>query len=406
MNELPDLFLRGALALGLGLIIGFQRERKLSATAGIRTFPLFSLIGFFIALLQPAGEAWLIAGGFIGLSLILARTTSQEEGVTTEMAALLVYLVGAYVAEGPRIDLAIVTIGVCALLLHLKQSMHAWVEKLDTGEVMAIMQFVLIALVILPLLPDKTYDTYGVLNPRQIWLMVVLITGISLLSFSALKIVGAKAGVLLSGVLGGLVSSTATTVTMSRLSARITNPGFLVTSIMIASTAAFIRILTEVSIVAPSALHVMIFPLGSLFAFMILQSVYLYFSSPEHAKVDDPKGSPGQLKAAIVFGLMYAVILYVSAWARNEFGSEGLYIVAVISGLIDVDAITISTSKLMQSGQIDPSSGWKAILIAFLSNLVFKAGLVMSFAAPKLKLKICLHFGLAMLFGCFILYFW
>lgn len=408
MFDLTDLFLRGALALGLGLIIGFQRERKETSTAGIRTFPILCLVGFFCGLIQSDNSAWLIAAGFIGIALLLGRTATPASGLTTEVAALLMYLIGAYLARGTEVQFAIVTVGVCALLLHLKESMHTWVEHLNIKEVRAIMQFVLIALVVLPLLPDKTYDNYKVINPQHIWLMVVLITGISLASFSVQKVVGPRNGSLLAGILGGLISSTATTVTLARLSNRVQNSEILIPSIIIASTAASIRILIEVFIVAPSAFAAILVPLSMLFIFMIIQSVVCWFvsrKSESHPQMSESY-NPSQLKAALVFGFLYAVILFISAWARTNYGDQGLYLVSLFSGLIDVDAITITTSRLIQSGQLSSDHGWKSIMIAFLSNLGFKAGMVFMFATRNMKVQVAFYFGSAIIAGLLIIFFW
>lgn len=408
MFDFSDVFLRGALVLILGLIIGFQRERKETSTAGIRTFPILSLVGFFCALLEPENSSWMTAAGFIGIAFLLGRTAKVASGLTTEVSALLLYLVGAYLAKGTQVNLAIVTVGVCALLLHLKEDIHSWVDRLNIKEVKAIMQFVLIALVILPLLPDKTFDTYNVINPQQIWLMVVLITGISLGSFSVQKIMGPRSGLFLSGIFGGLISSTAATVTLSRLSTRISDPKILLPSIIIASTAAFIRILVEVFLVAPSAFRTILAPISILFIFMLAQSIVssLLTKHDESSHQQLESENPSQLKAAIVFGLLYAVILYVSAWARANFGNEGLYVVSFISGLIDVDAITITTSRLMQDGMIGSELGWRSIMIAFLSNLTFKAGLVFMFAKSYLKIQIGIYFGMAIAVGLLLLTFW
>lgn len=407
MSDVSDLLFRGSLCLGLGLIIGFQRERKESTIAGIRTFPIFALVGFFCALIESAGADWIIAGGLIGLSAVLFRTTDPSSGITTEMSALFIYLIGAYLAIGKEVEIAIVSAGVCALLLHLKETMHSWVGHMQRREVRAIMQFVLIALVILPVLPDKSYDNFEVLNPKEIWMMVVLITGISLASFSAQKILGPKVGSLWSGILGGLISSTATTLSMARLSTRVLKVSILVPAILIASTSAFIRILFEVLLVAPKALNVIAAPLSMLFLVMVVQSGFSYLhASKEAAESATDAQNPSQIKAALVFGFLYAIILYLSALARDRFGESGLYLVALFSGLFDVDAITISTARLLQQGIIDDETGWKSILLALLSNLGFKTGLVVIFGNSKLKLLVSLHFGLTIICGLLIFFFW
>lgn len=408
MPEFSDLYIRAALTLGLGLIIGFQRERKESTIAGIRTFPIIALTGFFCAVLEKLGVNWSVAAGLVALSVILFRTVNPSQGITTEVTAFFIYLLGAFLVYGENIELAVVAGGTCALLLHLKETMHSWVGHLNDKEVKAIMQFILIACVIYPLLPDVSYDKFRVLNPREIWLMVVLITGISVGSFSAQRILGPRLGSLWSGIFGGLVSSTATTFSMARLSSKVTDQNILVPAIIISSTAAFIRILLEVGLVAPEDFTAIVMPIGILFLFMAIQSAITYFrASQQMAHTDlSEKQNPSQIKPALVFGALYAVILYSSAYARVTYGEKSIYLVSFFSGLIDVDAIVISTSRLLQTNALDITTGWKSILLAFISNLAFKTCMVAFFAEKRLKKLIGLHFGLSILVGMLIFFFW
>jgi uncharacterized membrane protein (DUF4010 family) len=408
MWQYSDIITRGSLALALGLIIGFQRERKESTVAGIRTFPLFALIGFFCGLLDKGGASWVLAAGLLSISAILFRTANSTSGITTEMAGLLVYLLGAYFAVGEHIELAVVTGGVCALLLHLKETMHAWVSHLRSGEVGGIMQFILISFVILPLLPDKTFDVFGVFNPKQVWMMVVLITGLSLTSYSVQKVLGPRIGLMWAGVFGGLISSTATTVTLARLSSRMGGGRSFVAAVIVSSTIAFVRIMLEVFLVAPKVFLEILTPLSILFGVMILQTSFAYiqakYESIEASEVDVQ--NPSQIKAAGVFGILYGLILYLSTWAKSEFGNSGLFIISVFSGLIDIDAITISTSKLLQIEAIETDMGWKSILLAFMSNLAFKGGMILVFAHSALKLKLGFHFLFSLFTGLIIFIFW
>lgn len=398
--SLDELFLRGALALALGLIIGFQRERKQSGLAGIRTFPLFSLSGFFSSLLGVT------TAGVIGLSLLLVvgmyrNTEERAQGLTTEIAAVLVFLLGAGLAVFEHISLVAVAGGVCALLLHLKERMHGLTRALDQKEVQAIMQFVLIAFIILPILPDKTYDNYEVLNPQRIWLMVVLITGISLVSFAVQKVRGNKAGALWSGILGGLISSTAATVSLSRVSSRDSERRSFIPAILIASTIALVRVMFEILVVAPQLFIKIIPPLGILLVFMVGMSVFSLYrsrkveSTPEVAH----EGSPSELKAAMVFGFLFAVILYLSAWTREEFGDQGLYAVSIISGLIDVDAITLSTTELIEKGAVSAELGGELIMVAFLSNLVFKSLMVLALSRGTVRKHVTFYLLLSTVLG-------
>lgn len=408
-----DLIYRGALALAIGLIVGFQRESKASALAGIRTFALFSMSGFFCALLEESGAHWAFATGLISLVAIVItgifsnRERDKGTGLTSEMAAIVVYLLGAGFIFIRDFRLVVVAGGILALLLYLKESMHGFIGRMSKVDVKAVMQFVLLSLVILPLLPDESYDNFGVLNVRKIWLMVVLITGISLVSYTIQKIKRDSSGTLWSGILGGLISSTATTVTLSQFSAKSTGNLAIIPALVIASTVAFVRVLGEILIVSPTTFRSIVIPLSLLFGFMIVLSVFSY----RHIKgeinevpVADDK-SPAQLKAAVIFGLLFALILYLSAWARSEYGDQGLYAVSLISGLIDVDAITLSTSELVERKQIETGLGWRLVMVAFLSNLFFKGIIVSSLARGIVRKQVLIHFGLSIFAGTLILVF-
>ncbi|HEX6429626.1 MAG TPA: MgtC/SapB family protein [Niastella sp.] len=401
------------LSLGLGLLVGLQREYASSKTAGIRTFPLITLTGTICGLLAKELGGWILVAGFLGvISLLIIGSIQQiknkEEagGITTEAAVLLMFSLGAYLVFGKPI-VSVVLTGVVTVLLHFKTSLHGLVSKIGEQDLRAVMQFVLISMVILPVLPNTTYDLYKVLNPRDIWLMVVLIVGISLCGYFAYKLFGDKVGVLLGGVLGGLISSTATTVSYAKMAARNITPGKLAAFVIItASTIALVRVLIEIRIVAPSSFMYLVFPLVAELAVMIILTGILSFKQQKEAlKMQDQK-NPAELKSAVMFGLLYAVISFLSAAANDKLGSEGLYVVSVLSGLTDMDAITLSTAKMTEQKKIDASLGWRLILIAFMSNLVFKGGIAMVTGGKGLGKTIALLFGIAIVTGLAILFLW
>ena len=219
---LPAPFLQFAVALGLGLLVGLQRERMDSAIAGIRTFALITLFGAVAGQLGQVFGGWVVAVGLLAAAgLVTAGNLSRlpegkaEPGQTTEFAAVLMYGIGAWVVVGSMTQ-AVVLGGVVAVLLQLREPLHQFAGRMGEPDIKAIMQLVLIALVILPLLPDRTFGPYGVLNPYQIWWMVVLIVGLSLLGYVGYKLLGARAGTVLAGILGGVISSTATTASYAR----------------------------------------------------------------------------------------------------------------------------------------------------------------------------------------------
>jgi uncharacterized membrane protein (DUF4010 family) len=408
-----NLYLLLGLSLGMGLLVGLQREYASSKTAGIRTFPLITITGTVCGLLAKEFDVWILVAGFLGvISLLIIgsiqkiKDNQEGGGITTEAAVLLMFSLGAYLVFGEPI-VAVVLTGVTTVLLHFKTSLHGWVNKIGEQDLRAVMQFVLITMVILPVLPNTTYDQYEVLNPRDIWLMVVLIVAISLSGYFAYKLLGDRIGALLGGILGGLISSTATTVSYSKIAARNMTAGkFAAFVIITASAISLVRVLIEIRIVAPSSFMNLAFPLVAELAVMIILTGILSFKQRKgDFKMQDQK-NPAELKSAITFGLLYAVISFLSAAAKDKFGIEGLYVVSILSGLTDMDAITLSTAKMAEQKTIDASLGWRLILIAFLANLVFKGGIAMVIAGKDFAKTITLLFGIAILTGLAILFIW
>lgn len=222
----------------------------------------------------------------------------------------------------------------------------------------------------------------------------------------AYKLFGAKAGTVLSGALGGLISSTATTASYARRTKDTPDTARLAALvIMIASTVVFARVLVEIAAVAPGQLREMGPPLGAMLGVGIVVSLIAWFFGRAEDGELPEAGNPAELKAALIFGALYAGILLAVAFARERFGTAGLYTVAAISGLTDVDAITLSTSRLVAGG-LDPSTGWRAILLAALSNLIFKGGIVAVLGSRGLFARVALLFGLALGGGGLILWLW
>ncbi len=409
-----DLYIRIGIALGIGLLVGGQREKVAKAPGGIRTFALIALFGSFSALLADEFGQWLLAAAFLALTGLVVMANWLETrkdaehgaGITSEIAALLVFGISAYLMHGEK-DLAVVSAGVVALLLHYKDPLHAFVGKLSEGDLKAIMQFVLISLVVLPVLPNETYDPYEVINPFKIWLMVVLIVGIGLFGYVAFKLFSAKAGTLLGGVLGGMVSSTATTISAARDAKD--SPSHATAAaliIMIATAVSIVRVLLEVFAVANPFFLRILAPFAVLLGvFLILTFILYRKKSGEIAGSKDP-GNPAQLKPAIIFGLLYAVILFVVAFTREKFGESGLYVVAVLSGLTDVDAITLSTAQMMNQDKIGVDTGWRLIMIATLANTLFKGGAVAFLGGKALLKRIIFLYGIAILSGIAIILLW
>jgi uncharacterized membrane protein (DUF4010 family) len=340
-------------------------------------------------------------------NLAKMRNNAGDAGITTEVAALVMYLIGAYTMVG-KLSVAVAVGAVVAVLLHLKESMHELAAKMEDRDVTAIMRFAVISLVILPVLPNQGFGPGGVLNPFKIWLMVVLIVGMSLAGYVAYKLLGEKAGSLLGGVLGGLISSTATTVSYARRAREAPETANLAALvIMVASSIALVRVLVEIGAVAPQRLREMAPPLAVMLGVMIALSaaMYLFVGRDKKAHITQPR-NPAELKPAVVFAALYALVLLAVHVAHERFASTGLYVVAGISGLTDMDAITLTTANLVNKGEVDASRGWRAILLAGLANLLFKGGAVAVLGGIALTVRIAALFGLAAVGGAAIFFLW
>lgn len=404
------------ISLGLGLLVGLQRQYDKSELAGIRTFPIVTLFGTLSGILAQEFGGWIVAAGLLSIAaltvtgnILKSKQPPFKVGLTTEVSMLFLYAVGAYLVLG-NTSVAVAAGATVAVLLQLKTPLHRIISKFGEKDLRAIMQFVVISLVILPVLPDKAYGPYDVLNPHNIWLMVVLIVGISLLGYFAYKIFGPKAGTILGGVLGGLISSTATTVTYARRTKNTaTNTTLAAIVIFIASAVAIVRIMAEVAIVAPSTLATVAPPLAALLLLMLLIGAVAYlFKKKGQNETDEipEQQNPAQLKTALFFGAIYAGVVLATAFARDRFGEEGIYGVAIISGLADLNAITLSTARLMKTGSLEMSYGWRTILVAALSNLVFKGALVGVLGNKSVFGKVAVLFGLVLAGGLLVLWLW
>lgn len=402
------------IALGLGLLIGLQRERTTDRLGGIRTFPLIGLFGAVTAhIAQIHASVWMLPAGLICMTVLILlgnlerlRGEMESTGITTEVTALLMYLIGAYLILG-QMAVAVAVGGTIAILLHLKPSMHKFAERLPERDLRSIMQFALISLIILPVLPNHTFGPYDVLNPFKIWLLVVLIVGIGLGGYGAYKLIGARAGTLLSGLIGGLISSTATTVSYARRAKReagIADLAALV--ILIASTSMFIRMFVEISVVAPRILLQLMPPLAVLLLVSLVVCAIGYRYVGQHENEMPEQSNPAELTPALIFGALYALVILAVAAAKEYFGNRGIYVVALISGFTDVDAITLSTANLAGAGTIETGTAWRAMVIATLTNMIFKAGAAGMLGGMALFRRVLLLFGVPFLAGLAVLFFW
>jgi uncharacterized membrane protein (DUF4010 family) len=389
----PDLevLLRYGTALAIGLLMGLERERNPSARAGLRTFALIALFGAMAAQLgQQTDSSWIIGVGLflVGIMIIAAYFRQPDKlgdpGTTTVSAMLVCYGLGVLCWFG-EIQLAVMLGIASTVLLYFKTELHGITQNLTRRDLISILQFAVLSLIVLPLLPNQGYGPYGALNPHQIWWMVVLISGLSLAGYAALRIAGQQRGTILIGLLGGLVSSTATTLTFSRHSKQNEDLARLaIIVILLANLVVLVRLAVLVGILSVPAL-VRLAPIlavglvtGALATWYGLRKL-----KPTGAVPELTLSNPTEIRTAVTFGVLYAVVLLASAWLADFAGPRGLYAVASVAGLTDVDAITLSTLRLFNLGTIKIDEATFAIILAFISNLIFKSALVWTIAGWK-----------------------
>jgi len=391
------LALRFGAALGLGLLLGLERERKRDAEmlfGGVRTFALIALLGAIGAFMEhEMDQGWLLVASFVALSALVivsyATTAAHGElGITTEVSALLAFIVGA-LCGWDRVGVASAATVVCLLLLTLKDFLHGLARRVELADVDAMLQFAVISVIILPLLPNANFGPppLDVINPYKIWLMVVLIAGLNFLGYLLVKILGGEHGFVLTGILGGLVSSTAVTLSFSQRSR--SEPAMsraFVLAIVLAWTIMFVRVVVMVGLInRPLAASVAV-ALGCMAAAGVVISYFLWRrSKARQTGVVTAKANPFELTEAIKFGLLFGVVTIAAKAAQVYLGAKGLYLAGAVAGLTDVDAISLSMANLAAA---DPQSTMVAaytIVIAVISNTLVKTGMAAFMGAPGLR---------------------
>ncbi|MDG5767449.1 MgtC/SapB family protein [Balneolales bacterium ANBcel1] len=403
-TELYTIFQTLGISLLLGLLVGMQRELHDTRIAGFRTFAIVTLFGTICAYLAEFYTPLLLGFGFLGVISIIVvgnmmkmRSGATEFGMTTEISLLLMYGVGAYLTMGPWIIGAAIA-GSIAILLQIKPQLKGALAKMNEKDIKAIMQFVLITFIILPILPNQTFGPFDVFNPQRTWLLVVLITGISLGGYLIYKFMGDRAGTALGGMLGGIISSTATTVSYSRIAAGTPTAAFhAAVVVIIASVMTYFRIAIEIMVMAPDYFFHLIWPIAIMFVVTVAVSLYAYRQVKKHPHSMPEQRNPSELSTALTFGAVYVTILFVISATTEYLGSEVLYVVAAISGLADMDAITLSVSQKVQRGTVDATLGWKLILTALIANTLFKYAIVRFIGGKVIATNVRWAFGIIVL---------
>lgn len=397
-------------SFAIGLLIGLERERNPSAKAGVRTFALVAVFGTLMGMLSDKiGSPWMLIAGLlaVGGTIIAAylntvaddAAETRDPGTTTVIALLLSYGLGVMIWFGFAALAVMLAIGITTLL-YFKPELRGFSQRLTRRDLVAVLQFAVLTFIVLPILPNQDFGPYNAFNPHQAWLMVVLISGISLAGYAALHVAGTRYGAPLLGFLGGVVSSTATTMIYAKHGkANQAMTQIAASVIVIASVVVLLRLLVVSSVVAYGALPELIPVFAGGLVTGIIVSIYAWRKTSKVTELYIPETSnPAELHTAIGFGLLYVVILLGSAWMADLAGSQGLYAVALVSGLTDVDAITLSSLRLFNLGQLSDHQTVISIAIAFLSNLAFKFGMVVFIGGRALAQQVAIGFG-AIAFG-------
>lgn len=401
--EIPVAAQRLGVALAIGLLIGLERGwrgRELAEgerIAGIRTFGLIGLLGGVVAILEEDFGGWIAAAGLVSVGAAFAVAQWRDPrrdtdvSITTDVAALIAFGLGALAGIGailPAASAAVVT----ALLLGVKRELHHLVERIDRHELLATLRLLLISVVILPILPDRWLGPWQALNPYRLWWMVVLVSGISYVGYFATRLIGARRGVLVIGILGGLVSSTATVLSLSRQARDTAVAPQLVVSGMLAATATmFPRTLLIATVIAPTLFETLAPPLLAATAIAgIAAALFNYVARPtvEAPPTETRPANPLDLKTAIQFALILAPIMLLARALKDWSGEVGLYLLSAVSGLVDIDAIALSLATMAANAETLPAVATAAILLASAVNTLIKPAIAFAVAGPRTGVRL------------------
>jgi uncharacterized membrane protein (DUF4010 family) len=405
---------RFGFSLVIGALIGLEREfyqqrKETPDFAGIRTFSLIALLGSVSSFLADDFGIILAALSLAGLILMtmvsyyreLVRSES-EVGITTEVAAILTFLFGVLVmSEHAMIAIALAV--VTSLIITFKGELHSFIKNMSPEDIHYTLQFALIAAVIYPLLPNRTIDPLELLNPSQIWLMVILVSGIGFSGYILMKILGPSQGINLMGILGGLASSTATTITFSSASKEHPDMTYhYARAIVIASTMMFPRAIFLILVIYPPLVLKVIIPFGLMVSTGLIYNLITQKKNQNKNETVHPEykiTNPLKITTAIKFGLIYAFLLVGMEYAQRFFGTSGVYITSFLTGLTGISAITLNISQLAENAKVSSDVAGVALIIAVLMNTVSKGAISHYSGSPELRNEVIKAFLLMIIVG-------
>jgi uncharacterized membrane protein (DUF4010 family) len=380
-SQSPAL-LQATVAIALGLIIGLEREHhgveegRREERLGVRTFAMLALIGWS-SLYVGAGSVWLAAAALVTTGAIIAvgslGAQERDTGLTTETAAIVTVLVGMVVHLSPLVGTALAL--ATTFLLVSKPWLAAVVPKLRRAEITSTLQLLVFAAVVLPLLPNAPVDPWGILVPRKVGWFVLLIAGINYVGYVLVRLLGARRGIRLTGLFGGLASSTAVTLTMSRRGQEHSDGHEEQAAILLAGAVLTPRVLVLAALVNPVVARQLVLPLGGMAACLLVGALWRWRQSSDRDREHGVElGNPFALLPALKWGALFVAILFLAEAARRWFGTRGLLTAASLAGLADVDAITISVARGYQGG----ATAALAIVLAVATNTLVKTGIAIA----------------------------
>ncbi len=379
-----DIVFKLAVALALGFVLGSERQRaQLSRHEidymGARTYAILCVLGVLSGLVSAEYYPRFWAAALAAVMLLLAigyyltAIHQQDFGFTTEATALLTFILGLLI-HGGRVRLSL-AVGAAVLFLLFEKKSFAWIiKRAEDSDIRAVIKFAVITLIVLPLLPDRAVDPWGVLNPRQVWLFVILIAGISFAGYVLMRITGPRKGIGLTGVLGGVVSSTAVAVALSKRR-REAAPRPLAFAILVASTMMLPRLLLVVTVVRPSPFRPLLVPLGTMTLAGLAGCLIFWRGSERKDEPEVPFANPFELLSAVKFGILFGAVLVATEGAKRYFGPAGLYAASAVSGLTGIDAISLTLAKMTGSG-ITVAAAALCVSVAAMSNTLSKLAIV------------------------------
>lgn len=417
MNEI-DIYYHLLVSLVIGLLVGIERgwqareDEEGSRIAGVRTYGLLGMLGGGMALLAEHYGGIVLALGFVGVLSLFAlfafakQRQNGDWGVTSLVAALLTYILAALAMSGFPL-LAISATVITVLLLSYKAQLHNWLRYLGDEELKAGIKLLLISLVLLPVLPNKAFDPWGAFNPFEIWLMVVVISLISFFGYFAIKLGGLKRGIIFIAFFGGLASSTAVTLHLSRIASKQTvRVEMFASAILIACSTMFVRMLVVVSLMKASLLSSMLLPVLVLTLVTALPALFYWRTGGQIQSIKPVLTNPLELKTALTFGFILFLVMLLSEILREHFGDAGVVTLAVVSGIADVDAIVLSLLRMVSDSNLAVPIFLAGSVIAAAMNSLFKASLAYSIGGRALGIRVAIPLVSSFIIALIFSFFW